>query len=87
MQNMVALSMATGNGLFTAPTLHSLIFIVREGTSADPSPYHKHQLGLHEAAKPVWLSAKQRVVSQRVYITLRAFDAYITSALGLPRSR
>ncbi|KAL1581737.1 hypothetical protein WHR41_09427 [Cladosporium halotolerans] len=45
-----------------------------------------HQLGLHEAATADWLSGKQRAVSQRVYATLRAFDAYITSSLGLPRN-
>lgn len=47
---------------------------------------HRHQLGLHEAATAHWLPGKQRAVSQRIYVTLRAFDAYITSSLGLPRN-
>ena len=38
------------------------------------------------AASARHLSKKERVIRQRVYITLRIFDAYVTSSLGLPRN-
>ena len=38
------------------------------------------------AANASHLPEKERVIRQRVYITLRTFDAYVTSSLGLPRN-
>ena len=38
------------------------------------------------AANARHLPDKERVIRQRVYITLRIFDAYVTSSLGLPRN-
>jgi hypothetical protein len=52
--------------------------------TADEICCHSHQLGLHQAAKSLYLSEKEKVLSQRLYITTRTFDAYITSSLGLP---
>jgi hypothetical protein len=48
-------------------------------------PY-SHQLGSHQASKALYLSEKEKVLSQRLYITTRMLDAYITSSLGLPRN-
>ena len=45
---------------------------------------HSHQLGLHQTAESTYLSDKEKILSQRLYDTTRAFDAYITSSLGLP---
>ena len=45
-----------------------------------------HQLGSHQASKTLYLSDKEKVLSQRLYITTRMLDAYITSSLGLPRN-
>ena len=47
---------------------------------------HSHQLGSHQASKTVYLSDKAKVLSERLYITIRMLDAYITSSLGLPQS-
>lgn len=46
----------------------------------------RHQLGLHAVANATHLPPKERIVRQRVFITLRIFDAYVTSSLGLPRN-
>lgn len=47
---------------------------------------HSHQLGSHQASHALYLSEKEKVLSQRLYITTRMLDAYITSSLGLPRN-
>ena len=47
---------------------------------------NSHQLGSHQASKALYLSEKEKVLSQRLYITTRMLDAYITSSLGLPRN-
>lgn len=47
---------------------------------------HSHQLGYHQASNTLHLSEKEKVLSQRLYITTRMLDAYITSSLGLPRN-
>jgi hypothetical protein len=48
--------------------------------------YYRHQLGLHDAANAFWLPNKDRIIRQRTFITLRIFDTYVTSSLGLPRN-
>jgi hypothetical protein len=53
---------------------------------ADWPNYYRHQLGLHDAANAFWLSDKERIIRQRTFITLRIFDTYVTSCLGLPRN-
>jgi hypothetical protein len=53
---------------------------------ADWPHYYRHQLGLHDAANAFWLSDKERIIRQRTFITLRIFDTYVTSSLGLPRN-
>ena len=59
----------------SCPTSVRLIFVPR-----------RHQLGLHAVANATHLPPKERIVRQRVYITLRIFDAYVASSLGLPRN-
>lgn len=47
---------------------------------------YRQQLGLHDVANHFWLSRKERITRQRTFVTLRIFDAYVTSSLGLPRN-
>lgn len=51
-------------------------------SSFDP----RYQLGLHEVANASHLTEKERAVRQRTFVTLRIFDSYVTSSLGLPRN-
>jgi hypothetical protein len=48
--------------------------------------HYRQQLGLHDVANHFWLSGKEPITRQRTFITLRIFDAYVTSSLGLPRN-
>lgn len=48
--------------------------------------HYRQQLGLHDVANHFWLSGQERVTRQRTFITLRIFDAYVTSSLGLSRN-
>jgi hypothetical protein len=50
------------------------------------SSHSRQQLGLHDVANRFWLSEKERVTRQRLFSTLRSFDAYVKSSLGLPRN-
>lgn len=49
-------------------------------------PFCRSQLGLHDLADASTVSERDRVLRQRAQCTLRIFDAYVTSSLGLPRS-
>jgi len=41
---------------------------------------------MHDVANQFWLSGKERIIRQRTLVTLRIYDAYVTSSLGLPRN-
>ena len=68
----------------------SLMIFYAEGAfqrkRTELSSRYRQQLGLHDVANHFWLSGKERVTRQRLFSTLRSFDAYVTSSLGLPRN-
>lgn len=65
---------------------YSLLRYSCQRTFADCSIRCRYQLGLHDTADALELPEKERVVRQRMLISLRIFDAYITSSLGFPRN-
>jgi hypothetical protein len=57
-----------------------------ECTRTDLSFHYRQQLGLHDVANHFWLSEKERVIRQRIFLILSAFEAHVTGSLGLPRN-